>query len=60
MLARMTPAVFYRPEMVAEVASFSPSARKPREVVASWRKLASELDVRAPEPVSVDVLSECS
>jgi acetoin utilization deacetylase AcuC-like enzyme len=50
----MKPVVFYTPAMVAQVDSFSPSARKPREVVASWQQLAPALEVRAPIPVRID------
>lgn len=42
--------------MVAEVESFSPSARKPKEVVASWKRLEPRLEVRAPDPVTVEQL----
>lgn len=43
--------VFYTPEMVAEVESFSPSAAKPRPVVESWLTLGIPLTLIAPEPV---------
>ena len=45
--------VFYTPLMAAEASSFSPSAAKPRAVVASWRKLGVPLNVMVPEPASV-------
>jgi acetoin utilization deacetylase AcuC-like enzyme len=45
--------VFYTPQMVAASDSFSPSASKPRDVLASWQALNLLLDVRAPEAVSV-------
>lgn len=43
--------VFYCDQMVADIASFSPSAGKPREVVASWQALGIPMHVRLPEPV---------
>lgn len=52
----MKPVAFFSPAMVARVESFSPSARKPREVVASWQALAPGLEIRAPRPVRVDEL----
>ena len=52
----MKPVAFYSPAMVAEVESFSPSARKPKEVVASWKRLEPKLEVRAPDPVTVEQL----
>ena len=30
--------VFYTPKMVADSESFSPSAAKPKQVVASWQR----------------------
>lgn len=45
--------VVYDERMVADAQSFSPSARKPREVMASWRRRFPELEVVAPEPVTV-------
>jgi len=44
--------VFYSEKMVANITSFSPSSRKPREVVNSWRELGIPLDVREPAPVT--------
>ena len=49
--------VFYTPLMTAEASSFSPSAAKPRAVVASWRKLDVLLNVMVPEPASVQDLA---
>ncbi|MFZ4534918.1 hypothetical protein [Propionivibrio sp.] len=46
--------VFYSDRMAADIASFSPSAGKPREVIHSWRALGIPLRVAAPEPVSLD------
>ena len=46
--------LFYDPRMVAENNSFSPSAQKPAQVVASWRKLGVPLDERAVTPVTVE------
>jgi len=44
--------VWYSPRMVADARSFSPSAGKPREVLASWRSLGIPLEVREPAPVT--------
>jgi acetoin utilization deacetylase AcuC-like enzyme len=51
--------IYYSPSMLADddvAPSFSPSAWKPREVVASWRRLGIPLDVRAPEPATPEEL----
>jgi len=44
--------VFYRPEMVANACSYSPSAAKPAAAVESWQALGVPLDIRTFEPVS--------
>jgi acetoin utilization deacetylase AcuC-like enzyme len=49
--------LFYDPRMVARNESFSPSAQKPAQVVASWRKLGVPLDERPVTPVTVDELA---
>jgi acetoin utilization deacetylase AcuC-like enzyme len=49
--------LFFTPAMVADSASFSPSAAKPLEVVASWRKLGVALDVRKPTRATVEEFS---
>ena len=49
--------VFYSPLMAAEAGSFSPSAAKPRAAVESWLKLGIPLNVKAPEPASVQDLA---
>ncbi|MEZ5461411.1 hypothetical protein [Dokdonella sp.] len=49
--------VIYSERIVADAQSFSPSARKPREVLASWRRRFPPLDVLEPEPVTIDELS---
>ena len=46
--------VFYSPAMVAHAASFSPSAGKPAQVVESWKTLGVPIQLRAPQPVSVE------
>lgn len=46
--------VFYRPEQVANAASYSPSAAKPAAVVASWQALDVPLDIRTFAPVTRD------
>ena len=49
--------LFYDRRMVARSESFSPSAQKPAQVVASWRRLGVPLDERAVTPVTVDELA---
>ena len=48
--------VFYDERQVANAESFSPSAGKPRDVVASWRALDARIEIRSPEPVTRDQL----
>jgi acetoin utilization deacetylase AcuC-like enzyme len=48
--------VFYSERMVADAQSFSPSARKPREVMTSWRWRFPLLEVIEPEPATFDQL----
>ena len=52
----MKLSVFYTDAMVADAASFSPSAGKPAEVLKSWQALGYPLEVIAPEPVSASHL----
>jgi acetoin utilization deacetylase AcuC-like enzyme len=47
--------VFFSPRMVARPDTFSPSAAKPAQVVASWRDLPIEL--HEPAPVTADQLA---
>jgi acetoin utilization deacetylase AcuC-like enzyme len=47
---------FYAEQMIADSGCFSPSAGKPREVLASWRALGLPLDVVEPTPATVDEL----
>ena len=49
--------VFYDPRMVAEAESFSPSAGKPRAVVASWQAMHAPLVLQAPIPVTREQLA---
>src|SRR5688572_20895466 len=49
--------VFYDERMVAQTASFSPSAAKPREVVSSWRELGLPISIIAPTPVTANQLA---
>jgi acetoin utilization deacetylase AcuC-like enzyme len=42
--------------MVADSKSFSPSAKKPEDVVESWKKLGLPLEFMVPERVSVEAL----
>ena len=44
--------VFYRPETVASVASFSPSAGKPAAVVADWSGAGLPIEVQSFEPLT--------
>ena len=44
--------VFYTPKMVAIGPRSSPSAAKPAQVVASWKKLDVPLDIREPLPAT--------
>ena len=44
--------VFYTPKMLADAESFSPSASKPKHVLASWRKLGIPITVIEPGPVT--------
>jgi acetoin utilization deacetylase AcuC-like enzyme len=48
--------VVYDERMVADAQSFSPSARKPREVLASWRRRFPVIEVVQPEPVTCEEL----
>ncbi len=48
--------VVYCERVVADAQSFSPSALKPRAVVASWQQRFASIDVVAPTPVSVEQL----
>lgn len=49
--------VFFSPQMVAESGSYSPSAGKPVQVVASWKGLGLPLGFHAPAPVTVAELA---
>lgn len=49
--------VFYDERAVAQADSFSPSAAKPRDVVASWQALGRPMVIRTPEPVTPDQLA---
>jgi acetoin utilization deacetylase AcuC-like enzyme len=44
--------VFYSERMLAETDSFSPSAGKPRHVLAAWQRAGFPIDVCSIEPVS--------
>jgi acetoin utilization deacetylase AcuC-like enzyme len=46
--------LFYDARMVAQNESFSPSAQKPAQVVASWRKLGVPLAKRRVTPATVE------
>lgn len=52
----MSITVFYTPRMVADSQSYSPSARKPEQVVQSWLQLGLPLRLVEPEPVTRDQL----
>lgn len=47
-----TVPVFYRPEMVADSGSFSPSAAKPRQVVERWQARGLPIQVEAFDPAT--------
>jgi acetoin utilization deacetylase AcuC-like enzyme len=49
--------VFFTPRMVAESGSFSPSAAKPAQVVASWRERGLPIEILEPAPATVDELA---
>ena len=49
--------LFFSSSMSADAGSFSPSAGKPRQVVASWEKLELPITTFAPEPVTPEELS---
>jgi acetoin utilization deacetylase AcuC-like enzyme len=52
----MQISLHYTPQMVADAASYSPSASKPAQVMASWAALRLPLAIVAPVPVSVEQL----
>jgi acetoin utilization deacetylase AcuC-like enzyme len=52
----MKLSVFYTDAMVADAASYSPSAGKPVEVLKSWQALGYPLEIIAPEPVTASQL----
>jgi acetoin utilization deacetylase AcuC-like enzyme len=54
---RMSLPVFFTPRMVAESGSFSPSAAKPAQVVASWRERGLPIEILEPAPVTIDQLA---
>jgi acetoin utilization deacetylase AcuC-like enzyme len=49
--------VFYREEMLADADSFSPSASKPRHVVAAWTAAAQPIRIESFPPATIDELS---
>jgi acetoin utilization deacetylase AcuC-like enzyme len=49
--------VYYSPRMVADSGSFSPSAAKPAQVVASWLERRLAIEVIEPAPVTIEQLS---
>jgi acetoin utilization deacetylase AcuC-like enzyme len=49
--------VFFRPEMVADAGSYSPSAGKPAQVVADWRARSFAMDLRSFDAVDEDTLA---
>jgi acetoin utilization deacetylase AcuC-like enzyme len=48
--------VFYTEKMVADSESYSPSAAKPKAVVAAWQEMGGPISLNAPEPVTVKQL----
>jgi len=53
----MKLSIHYTPKMVANADSYSPSAGKPAQVMASWAELGLQLDIVEPSPISVDQFS---
>jgi acetoin utilization deacetylase AcuC-like enzyme len=49
--------VFFTPRMVADSGSMSPSAAKPAAVVRAWRERGLAIEIREPEPVSIEELA---
>lgn len=49
--------VFYKPKMVAENRSYSPSAAKPKAVVASWMARAFPLELHEPRPLQAEEIA---
>ena len=49
--------VFYSEKLLADAESESPSAHKPREVLASWFDLNIPLSLQTPAPLSRQLLS---
>ncbi|MGH8041533.1 MAG: hypothetical protein ACREPN_05765 [Rudaea sp.] len=49
--------VFYTENMVANAQSFSPSAAKPRAVVASWKRQFTQLRFAEPAPATTEQLT---
>jgi len=49
--------LFFSSSMSADSGSFSPSAGKPRQVVASWEKLGLPISTFAPTPVTPEELA---
>lgn len=49
--------VFFRPETVADAASYSPSAGKPPQVVADWQRHALPVEIRSFDPVDEATLA---
>ena len=45
--------VFYTDKMVADSGSYSPSAAKPKAVVAAWRELGVPMSLHEPAPASL-------
>lgn len=46
--------IHYTPLMAADATSYSPSAGKPAQVMASWADFGLPLEIVVPPPVSVD------
>ena len=49
--------VYYADTMVAESESFSPSAGKPAAVIKSWQRLFIDIQIVAPDAVTIDQLA---
>ena len=57
--AQVTVPVFYREEMLAHSDSFSPSAGKPRHVVAAWTSASMPIRIESYPRASLEELCRC-
>lgn len=50
--------VFYRPQMVADSGSFSPSAAKPAQVLADWQAAGLKIEVLNPQIADAEIIAQ--